>query len=487
MKLSKASKTLCLSTLAVLASPLAAAGDSGFYLGGNVGQSRAKIDDDRIRSSLLAAGFTKASIADNDRTLGYKLFGGYQFNRYFAVEGGAFDLGKSGFVATTTPPGTLSGDIRLKGLNLDLVGILPITEKFSAFGRGGVNYAEARDSFRSSGSVAAPPPNRSKRAANYKFGFGLQYDITKALGLRAEAERYRVDDAVGNNGDVDLLSLGLVYRFFGRAPAAVEHVDSAPEPVATAAAAPAVAPARTQEYCSILDIQFEINQDDIQRQEKEKLGVVGTFLNKYPATTAVIEGHTDNVGSAEDNRQLSQRRADSVAGYLRESFHLAPSRVTAVGYGDTRPVADNSTEEGKRMNRRINAVIACATDIEGLTVLPARMTVALEMEFDRNKADVRPQYRDQLGKVAAFMKTNPAVTATVEGHTANLQATEALAMEISRQRAQNVVKVLVDDFGIAPSRLSAVGFGETRRVAYNSSAEGQQENRRVNIIINYAH
>jgi len=58
-------------------------------------------------------------------------------------------------------------------------------------------------------------------------------------------------------------------------------------------------------------------------------------------------------------------------------------------------------------------------------------------------------------------------------------------MAISLQRARNVVNYLVDKHGIDRSRLSAEGFGKTRRYAYNSSAEGQQENRRVNIIFNY--
>jgi OOP family OmpA-OmpF porin len=199
----------------------------------------------------------------------------------------------------------------------------------------------------------------------------------------------------------------------------------------------------------------------------------------------VIEGHTDNVGTPEDNRELSQRRAASVVNYLVDSFQISPSRLTAVGYGDTRPVADNRTEEGKRLNRRIDAVIACVTDIAGLTVIPARITMAMQIEFDQNKADIKPQHRDDLRKVADFLNANPSVTATVEGHTANLQATPELALEISQRRAQNVVNYLVDNFGIARSRLTAAGFGNTRRFAYNTSAEGQQENRRVNIILNY--
>lgn len=484
---------LSLVTLSGMASSWAAAEDSGWYGGASIGQSMAEIDDDRISRSLLASGFTGVTIHDDDRDIGYKLFGGYQFNRNFSLEGGYFDLGEMGFTAVTTPAGTLQGNIRLNGLNFDAVGMLPLTEKFSLLGRAGLNYAQAKDSFSGSGAVTPTTSSASTRDLNYKFGVGLQYDFTRAFGVRAEAERYRIDDAVDNKGDVDLLSLGMVYRF-GRSQQAGQDAAAAPAPVPApiapvAAAAPAlvVVPvaARTAEYCSILDIQFEINQGDIQREEKEKLGVVGTFLKKYPDTTALIEGHSDNVGSAEHNAELSRQRAETVARYLVDTFQIAHSRVRAVGYGDTRPVADNGSEEGKRMNRRINAVIACASDIEGLAVVPARTTMAMEMEFDVNQAEVKPQYDAELRKVAKFLKANPRVTATVEGHTGNLQATPELAMEMSQRRAQSVVNYLVDKLGANRSQLAAEGFGQTRRFAYNTSVEGQQENRRVNIIFNY--
>jgi OOP family OmpA-OmpF porin len=111
--------------------------------------------------------------------------------------------------------------------------------------------------------------------------------------------------------------------------------------------------------------------------------------------------------------------------------------------------------------------------------------MALTMEFDAKDTTVKPEYRDELRGLADFLNANPRVTATVEGHTGNLQTTPELAMQISQQRAQNVVNYLVDNFGIDRSRLSAQGYGGTRRSAYNTTAEGQQDNRRVNVIINY--
>jgi len=490
MKLTKTTGTLGLAVMAAFASTAAVAADSGWYGGLSIGHSSATIDDDRITSGLASRGFSTTSIDDNDTDVGWKILAGRKFNRNFAVEGGYFNLGEFGYTAHTTG-GNQNGATKFQGLNLDAVGILPLSQKFSALGRLGLTYTEAKGTF---SGVGVDDPSPKKSEGNYKVGAGLQYDFTSSLGLRGEWERYRVNDAVGNKGSVDLLTIGLVYIFGDSKP--VPKAAAQPEPVPPVAAAPAPVPAqkpvlvivpivKTQQYCSILDIQFEINQKTVQREAEEKIDKVGIFMRKYPNTTAVIEGHSDEVGTSAANMKLSEQRAEGVVTYLVDRSNIARSRLKAVGYGETRPIADNSTEAGKRLNRRINAIIACATDIEGIAPIPARITMAMDMEFDSNSAVVRPQYREELRKVANFMKANPAVTATVEGHTSNMQGTAAQTTQLSQQRAQNVVNYLVSDFGVQRSRLSAAGFGQTRRFAYNTSAEGQQENRRVNIILDF--
>src|SRR5713226_3184589 len=77
-----------------------------------------------------------------------------------------------------------------------------------------------------------------KKETNYKLGIGVQYDLTKSLGLRGEGERYRINDAVGNHGDVYVYSVGLVYMFGGNKPAP-RAAAPLPEPVAVGAPAPA--------------------------------------------------------------------------------------------------------------------------------------------------------------------------------------------------------------------------------------------------------
>jgi OOP family OmpA-OmpF porin len=492
----KAAGTLGLVGFAVIGSQLAAAADDAFwYIGGSAGQSRAKIDELKIIDQLKTEGVATDVFSTDKRGTAYKLFGGYQLNKNYAVEAGYFDLGQFGYSASaTTPAGLKTGTIKLRGVNFDVVGTMPVADKFSVLGRLGLNYTQAKDTFTGSGAVPAPTtPTPSKSAVNYKAGLGLQYDLTQSLGLRAEAERYRINDAVGNRGDINMFTLGVVYRFNEVKHAPVQK--AAPPPVA-AVAAPVwvvVPVVKMQKYCSILDIQFEIKQDEVQREDKEKLSVVGTFMNKYPDTTAVIEGHADDVGTDEYNLKLSERRAQSVVSYLIDNFKITSTRLTAVGYGKSRPIADNSTKEGQQKNRRINAVIACATDVAGLKVSPARVTMAMEMEFDPAKSDIDPQYYNGLKEVANFMRANPAVTATVEGHAAKytgigaekVHVTPAQSMEISNRRAQKVLDYLVEKEGISRSRLSAEGYGGTGRVAYGTTLEGQQENRRVNIIINY--
>lgn len=461
--------------------------NKGWIGGLSVGQSVANIDDVRITRQLVSTGLTNVSMDVNDRDNAYKIFAGYQFNDYFALEGGIFNLGRFRYTAFTEPEGTLNGSIKLSGINLDAVLKLPITKDFSAFGRVGLHYTEAKDTFRSTGAVVGAT-NRSpeKTDGNYKLGLGLQYDFNDSVGMRGEWEKIRVDDAVGNIGDINMYSVGLVVKFSDRKVA--EQKVERPAPVAVACIPPkvVVVPAvKTERYCSILDIQFEINREEIQREEKEKLAVLGTYMTKYPKTTAVIEGHSDDVGSPELNMKLSKQRAESVVNYLVEGLKIAPNRLTAVGYGETRPIADNSTDEGKRQNRRINAVIACVSDIEGLKVKPARVTMALEMEFDRNKADIKSEYTGELSRVATFLKDNPTATATVEGHADNLQATPEMAMKISQLRAQNVVNYMVEKLGVSRQQLATSAMGASRRVAYNTTEEGEKENRRVNIIVNY--
>ncbi len=351
--ITKTVSVLGLVGCAVIASPFAVADDSGWYIGGNIGQSKAKIDDARITGSL--AGFTSSSISDNNSDTGYKFFGGYKFNRNFALEGGYFNLGRFGFTATTQlPAGTLSGNIKLDGMNLDAVGIFPITEKFSAFGRVGLNYAEAKDNFTNTGAVPARANlNPGKYATNPKAGLGLQYDFTQSIGMRAEAERYRIDDAVGNKGDIDLISVGLVYRFGVKAPSPAPKV-AAPEPAAApvsrqvAVLAPPPKPASvvpppvpkkvTFSADSSADALFDFDKAEVKPTGQQALDRFAADLKGSDYDIITVTGHTDRIGTDAYNMELSERRADVVKAYLVGSLAIPSAKITARGVGGSDPV-----------------------------------------------------------------------------------------------------------------------------------------------------
>lgn len=106
-----------------------------------------------------------------------------------------------------------------------------------------------------------------------------------------------------------------------------------------------------------LNVEFETNKAVVKDIYKNEIKKVADFMKTYPNTTAVIEGHTDNVHTAEYNQKLSAERANSVRLYLINNFGIKASRLTSVGYGLTKPIASNKTEEGRQKNRRVQAVI----------------------------------------------------------------------------------------------------------------------------------
>jgi OOP family OmpA-OmpF porin len=100
------------------------------------------------------------------------------------------------------------------------------------------------------------------------------------------------------------------------------------------------------------NLVFEFNKDVIKPTSYPFLDEVVDVLAAEPNWTLKVEGHTDNVGKDDYNLKLSQKRAESVKKYI-ESKGIMPSRITAEGFGSTKPIADNKTEEGREKNRRV--------------------------------------------------------------------------------------------------------------------------------------
>lgn len=330
--------------------------DSAWYAGAGLGQGRAKIDDERIARSLTANGASLQSFTTDQRDLGFKVFVGKKFNRYFAVEGGYFDLGKFGFDASTSGNGVLRGETKFRGVNLDLIGHLPLTERLSALARVGGQYGRSTANFSGNrlNAVTAPNPEKEEKF-QAKVGLGLQYQINDAWAVRGEIERYRLRDPLGNRGEMDLASLSLI-RAFGR-PAA--RPIPAPEPVVmqpeVQPPAPVVQPAPqpvSEKVSFAAEALFDFDRAVVKPEGKAGLDDLMSKLQGMDTEVMIAVGHTDSVGSDAYNQKLSLRRADAVKAYL-VSKGLDQARLYTEGKGETQPIADNATAEGRAKNRRV--------------------------------------------------------------------------------------------------------------------------------------
>jgi OmpA-OmpF porin, OOP family len=386
-------RVLSLALLSAMASQVAWAQglsrDSGFYTGLGLGLTRAKIDEERITAGLLANGATSVAMEVDESSVGGKLFGGYQINRTWAVEAGYFNLGEFGYKANTNTlgiarpplpvpnfPGSLEGRIKLQGLNLDLVGTMPLAQRWSLLGRVGAQYARAQDTFSTTGTVAAVAnANPSKSELNYKLGVGVQYEWSPSVLVRAEAERFRINDAVGNRGDINKFSLSLVFPF-GAAPklaaaaapepraVVVPAPVPAPPPVVVAQAAPpapvpppVAAPVVTVQRISLsADSLFNFNKSNFRPDAKESMTKLLDQLKGLQIDSVTVDGHTDRLGSEGYNQQLSEQRAATVKRYLVTFGAIDPDKISSSGKGESSPLTQPAQCKGNKATAKL---VAC--------------------------------------------------------------------------------------------------------------------------------
>jgi OmpA-OmpF porin, OOP family len=113
---------------------------------------------------------------------------------------------------------------------------------------------------------------------------------------------------------------------------------------------------KTKGSIALHGILFETGSATIKPESANALAVIADVMKSDPALKLEIQGHTDNVGAPAANLKLSQERAASVRAYLVASAGVAPARLTTAGLGDTKPIGDNKTEEGRAQNRRVELV-----------------------------------------------------------------------------------------------------------------------------------
>jgi OOP family OmpA-OmpF porin len=221
------------------------------------------------------------------------------------------------------------------------------------FGQAGVDslrpYVEGGFGHQSRTNVAADGHTGRDQSTLAIAGAGVKYYFTNNLFARAGVESdYNLD-----NGKWDYSALvGLGVNFGGNAGAVAPAPTPAPAPEPTPEPEAPVAQVVRVE----LDVKFDFDKSVVKPNSYGDVKNLADFMKQYPQTTTVVEGHTDSVGPDAYNQKLSQRRADAVKQVLVKDG-IAPNRVSSVGYGKSRPVADNATEAGRAINRRVEASV----------------------------------------------------------------------------------------------------------------------------------
>lgn len=239
------------------------------------------------------------------------------------------------------------------GGHKDIKGSLTSLDATYHFGQPGVGlrpYVSAGAAHQSIGQANRGGRDHSTFA---NVGTGVKYYFTENFFAKAGVDgMYNID---ANEGEW-MAGVGVGLNFGGGAQQQVAQAEPTPEPAPT----PIVdnEPEPEPELVRVeLDVKFDFDKAKVREESYSDIKNLADFMQQYPQTSTTVEGHTDSVGTDQYNQRLSERRAQAVRDVLVNQYGVSGQRVDSVGYGETRPVADNSTEEGRQINRRVEAEV----------------------------------------------------------------------------------------------------------------------------------
>ena len=304
-------------------------------------------------------------------------------------------------------------------------------------------------------------------------------------------------------------------------------------------------PVATSQACNGIDrivsgIQFNAGESRLGKKARGALDPVVQLLRRDPAIEVIVEGHTDDVGTARANMELSERRAKAVAAYLAGGAGMVKNPPLALGFGETKPLYGNSSSEGRRGNRRIvlkldgghgclsNDMLAGIPGLEEIKVSVPTAVVAVTPEADAPQAqalidaesivsgesftevvgrmsrghgacgvtahvieaiDFKPgghrlDIEDQraLMPLVTLWREMPHLSIEVLGHTDDI-GSAAGNRRLSQRRADSVAQFLLFEAGMAENSPKSTGHGESRPRAVNDTKAGRELNRRIEVLV----
>ena len=341
-------------------------GQRSWYIGGGLGITELDPDTDNT-------GYTVTDEKDS----GFKLFAGYDYSERLSVEAFYTDLGSAEIGGHVIKP---DGEIDYSTLGASALWYVwrnknatgdNLRKGLQAYVHGGLSFLD------NSSSVDYSQDN----SFQIQYGAGIEYGMKDGLALRAAVDLY--------DKDAGMVYIGILKRFGGKTTSEAV-ITQQPEPVVVDEVVqtqqviiPAVAITYDmdsdgdgvvdkddrcadspddirvdEEGCSIISLQmagvnFEPQSYELTEASKKILDEAVITINASPELQSIeVQAHTDSRGSEKYNLKLSENRAESVRSYL-VSQGVAESRLVAKGYGETKPIADNDSEEGRAKNRRV--------------------------------------------------------------------------------------------------------------------------------------
>ncbi|WP_279128997.1 OmpA family protein [Helicobacter winghamensis] len=215
---------------------------------------------------------------------------------------------------------------------VDLVKEFNIDSKISPYILGGFGYEHISNEFNSMDS-----------ALFGQYGVGVRYALAEFLHLKTELRHLISLD--GRSDIIGMVGFSIPFGTYAREVEVVEEVEIVEE-----VAQP------TLSHIHTFSVQFPFDSSVVAPEYNAEIKDFAQSMKENPSQTAIISGHTDSTGNDEYNQKLSERRANAVKDAIIEEGVQA-ERLQAKGYGESKPIADNATKEGRQENRRVEAEI----------------------------------------------------------------------------------------------------------------------------------
>lgn len=227
-------------------------------------------------------------------------------------------------------------------------------------------------------------------------------------------------------------------------------------------------------YVNFAEGKMSLQPDGVKAVEE-----INKLMRIDPELRLSIEGHTDDVGTAEYCRRLSNERILTIVNFLKNAG-IKTYRLNTVAYGSEHMVADNSTNESRAKNRRIELIKTNVDETILRNAIDQDGKAVLQITFESGKYILKPEGLDIVDQIAKLLTTDQKLKLSIEGHTDNVGSAQT-NKQLSLYRANAVIDRLVE-LGIDRRRLKAAGYGSEKPIVPNTTEGNRGKNRRVEII-----